>query len=171
MHQIFKSTIVALLLLFIFVINVQAANQQHMFIGSSKADVYFGNFDFDAYDPVISGSLGYSYDLQVMNTQLSFSASTLITDGPDFHTLMAGPTINFSKNYNSAFFFGVQAGISNSTYYSANAKKFIYSADLGKRFALADNISWNPAFSMLHIPSGDADPDYSLNLFSFSLFF
>lgn len=169
------------LLFFLVLVPVfaRAEAPRHEILGGTSTSVYLGEFDLRDHDPSFSVEAGYSYFTGLWNTQISLSGSTLIAEGPDFYSLMIGPTFNFSFaevfELPSAFFIAPKAGIVAATYTDSRGRfsneEFATSLALGKRFALAENISWNPNVTTFWLPNSEFDPDVSILLFSLSVFF
>jgi hypothetical protein len=90
------------------------------------------------------------------------------------YRLMAGPTFNFgSEALNDAYYFEVLAGFNAGKFDELDLDKdFIWRASLGKRFALADNVSYSPNLSYRRIV-GDSrfSQELRLNYLVLSVFF
>jgi hypothetical protein len=77
--------------------------------------------------------------------------------------LLVGPTFNFSDDPENAVFLsaaiGEETSGSSTTYlgtsYTASTSQFAWSLNLGKRFHLADHVSWAPQAGIIYVGESD----------------
>jgi len=149
----------------------------HMFEGGSSGVITVSNIKSQEDSTKdFSGSLGYYY--QALDwVQIGAEASVYKTDSLTSYNFIPGVILNFfyDKSINTAFYIKGNIGISGVSYEDTSLEatsEIILFGEIGKRFALAQNITWSPSISSNYLPDQeDYDPSLSINLLKFNLFF
>ena len=155
-----------------------ASIERNWELSASSTD---GVIDIDEDFFSANAGLGAHYK---MNDYLQFGAeSNLSYFDSDFAgakgygvSLLVGPTLNYSLNgkLEDAFFLRTLGGInynrSESDFGTLNNTAWEYNVSAGKRFALAENISYSPAVEYNRVEDFD-EGDLRIKFVSFSFFF
>ncbi len=164
---------------FVLLQTVQAQDHVHMISGGTSSAVIFqDNATQNDYDTSFETSVGYYYSMR-HGFQVGADADLAITDNNNVYTLLPGVIYNLPKNGRhslvDAVYFQLNAGVVIFDYDDDSLDsdtEFLYTFEIGKRVALASNISWAPSISFSHMPDvSNSDPDYSINLFKVDVFF
>lgn len=178
-------------LLFVFFMaisfSIQAQDFNHMLSGESFSSL--GINDSNTGTGIETNfSIGLSYDYYLdYGIQVGADFGVAITNDTNIYSLLPGVTYNIffddKKSLASAFFIKVNAGIvvvdydkivyiPSAGHSTGRESEFVYTVELGKRFSLANNVSWSPAIEMTHIPDGyDSDPSVEVKFLRLDILF
>ena len=150
-----------------------AKNTGHIFTGSTSSSLMLSPRTYQTgYDLDFVSYIGYGYAF-TNGFQVNSSFSASIGSGMDAYALSIGPSYNFNGDeIENSFYIGLQAGALVSSYsYSTYTDGVVY-LDFGKRFKLSENVSYSPSVSAVQVLGpGDNDPNFSVDLFKFSILF
>lgn len=166
---------------------VGAQEFSHMLSGESYSSLEIADSrSGTGVDTSFSIGLGYDYYLGY-GFQIGTDLGIAITNDTDVYSLLPGVTYNIfsddKKSLASAFFFKINAGVvvvdyerivylASSGYSTGRESEFVYTVELGKRFAIANNVSWVPSIKMFHVPdAADSDPSFDINFLRLSVLF
>jgi hypothetical protein len=156
-------------------------------IRGSSSSLELSNNDYGTgIDSAFSLGLSYDYSLS-QGFQVGTDLSVSITDLSNVYSILPGVTYNIfvdnQESLNSAYFIKLNTGVvivdfksaifySGRSAFSPSTSEFVYTLRLGKRFLLAENISWSPSIQMTHAPDAfDSDPSVTIQLFKIDVTF
>lgn len=149
----------------------------HMFEGGSSSAITISNIKSqENQTQQISGFLGYYYQ-GWESLQIGADVYFVKTDTITTYSILPGVVLNlfYDKGITNAFYVKGNIGVAGATYSSSdleNTSEMLLYGEIGKRFELAENITWSPSLSTNYYPDvEDYDPTLSINLLKFNLFF
>lgn len=152
--------------------NSFAKSTAEIFTGSSNANVNMVQTGHEEYETRFNIDLGYDH---AFSNGLQLGAEVTGNFGSDFNifSLLVGPAYNFnSEDLENSFYIGAKGGFITATFEGTSATDAIISAEISKRFKLADGISYVPGVNAAKVLGPNSnDPTIVFNLFKFSVLF
>ncbi len=172
-----KILIVALVLFSAF--SYAGPLKRHMIITQTGSTASIDNNSNGNYDlNTISLVGGYYYTLNEY-LQVGGQGSYYIYSSMDDTAYSLTPGLIFNlpmkaqDGIENSFYAQLNVGYMGSTGEVSTVSEFYYTTEIGKRFALLENLSYSPSIGMLHLPfrDGNSDPSFIINLVKISILF
>ena len=167
-----KNVILSLVFLILTTTLSFAKNSADIFTGSSSANLLFTKAQYEDYKASFVGTIGYDHVFS-QGIQLGTVGAAVIGDGYKSITILVGPGYNLNANdLENSFYMSFMMGVDRISYGSYTHSDFVVQADGGKRFKIANGITYSPGVTISKVtgPNSD-DPAISINIFKFSLLF
>lgn len=164
-----KSLLAIVVLL--FSLNSFAKSSADIFTGGTSSSLLFSKDVNNSYEASFNLALGYDHAFE-SGLQLGTTLSTTIFSSMTSVTVLVGPGYNFSPtDLENSFYVDLKAGANGYDWYGTTSYDAMAAVLFGKRFKLAENISYSPSISVTHVFQEENDPTFSVNIARFSLLF
>lgn len=148
------------------------AAQTDIVTGSTNANLVLAQDSKDDYQATFNVGMGYDH---VFNTGLQIGGTLLGSFGDDYSTFTAlvGPGYNLTPNdIANSFNADVKIGFVRSSINGHAETEFAATIQGGKRFKLAESVSYAPGVEISKIFADNAkDPSFTFNIFKFAFLF
>lgn len=160
------------IMLFILTVNSFAKSSAEIFTGSSSANVIMTKTPYDNYKTRFNVVLGYDHAFS-NGLQLGTNLSADFGTSYNSYSVLVGPAYNFNpEDIENSFYAGFKGGVIISNLYGFSTTDAIISAEISKRFKLADRVSYVPGIEAAKVLGPNSnDPTIVFNIFRFSLLF
>jgi len=154
-----------------FSLNTFAKSSADIFTGGTSSSLLFSKDLNNKYEASFNLAVGYDHAFNT-GLQLGGSFSTTIFSSVTNSTLLIGPGYNFSpEDLGNSYYVELRAGVNGYDFYGTTSYDAVGAVLFGKRFKLAENVSFSPSVSVTHVFLDGNSPTFSVNIARFSLLF
>lgn len=159
-------------MLSVFVATSAFAKNDDIITGSSNANLVLAQDSKDDYKPTFNVAFGYDH-VYAEGIQVGANLAGTFGDNYSVFTALVGPGYNFSPNdIGNSYNVDVKVGFVRAEYGSTENTDFAAVVQAGKRFKLAENVSYAPGLEVSKVFYDNAkDPAFTFNIFKFAFIF
>lgn len=148
-----------------------AAPLSDVLTGSTNANLVLAQ-ENDEYKASFNTTFGYDH-VYATGLQVGATIGGSFGDDYSFFTALVGPGYSFSpEDIGNSFNVDVKVGFVRATVFSHTETEFAATVQGGKRFKLAESVSYAPGIEVSKIFADNAkDPSITFNIFKFAFLF